>query len=271
MKLLLRILGLIGLVACLNLNAQIPTSDDFTTEMRWQPINNPPQIPIGNASTSFTTTAGQMDYLVSSGTTKDTAGRFWFPAVAPSDSDWSIDVDVNLSDAIDSDLSVGGQYVNLNLGVAFSTYSMMMSIDRHNSGTGIVYAFEAYDGYTSIGANTSHTVTTGTLRVSYTTSGSTLTAQFSNPTVASGEFQTVGTMSTSSWGMSTSDTFNIILVGGSGATVSGSGPAIGANTAYFDNFSSSGLEARTAPVPEPSTYAAILGLLALGLALYRRR
>lgn len=271
MKSLLRLLGLTGLVACLDLNAQIPTSDDFTTEMRWQAIANPPQIPTGNASTSFISTTGQMDYLVGSGTVKDTAGRFWFPAVGPSDSNWSVDVNVNLSSEIDTNLSVPGQYVNLNLGVAFSTYSMMMSIDRYNGGSGIVYGFEAYNGMTSIGANTLYALTTGTLRVSYTAASSTLTAQFSNPSVLGGSFQTVGTMSTSSWGMSASDTFNIILVGGSGTTDSGSGPAIDANQAFFDDFASSGLEARTAPVPEPSTYAAIIGLLALGFALHRRR
>lgn len=270
MKHLLRLLGLTGLAFCLNLDAQIPTSDDFTTEMRWQAINSPPQIPAGNASTSFTTTTGQMDYLVSSGTAKDAAGRFWAPAVGPSDSDWSVNVDVNLSSAINSNLSFTGQYANLNLGVSFSTYSMMMSIDRYNNGS-LVYGFEAYDGDTSIGANTSYALTTGTLRVSYTATGNTLTAQFSHPSVSGGAFQTVGTLSTSSWGMTASDTFNILLVGGSGNTDTGAGPTIAANQAYFDNFASSGLEARTAAVPEPATYATILGALALGLALYRRR
>lgn len=274
MKSLLRLLGLTGLVVCLNLNAQIPTDDDFTTEMRWQVINNPPKIPTGNAYTSFTTTSGQMNYLVSSGTAKDTAGRFWFPAVGPSDSDWSVNVDVNLSSEIDAKLTEEGQYVNLNLGVAFSNYSMMMSIDRYRDGSGIVYGFEAYNGIEPIGENTLYPLTSGTLRVSYIAASSTLTAQFSNPSVSGGSLQTVGTMNTSSWGMSPSDTFNIILVGGSGfshPTLSGTGPTIADDTAFFSTFGSNGLEARTAPVPEPSTYAAIIGLLALGFAIYRRR
>lgn len=271
MKHLLRVLCLAGVVVGLNLNAQIPSSDDFTNEMRWQAINNPPNIPSGNASTSFTTTPGQMDYLVSSGTADDAAGRFWVPAVGPSDTDWSVSVGVNLSSAINSSLSVGGQYANLNLGAAFSTNSMTMSIDRYNNGTGLVYGFEAYNGNTSIGANTSYVLTSGTLQISYTAATSTLTAQFSNPSISSGAFQTVASMSTASWGMTASDTFNILLVGGSGQQPGTTGPTITAGQAYFDNFASSGLEARTAPVPEPSTYAAILGALALGFALYRRR
>lgn len=276
MKHLLRVLCLAGVVAGINLHAQIPTSDDFTTEMRWQAINNPPKIPTGNASTSFTSTTGQMDYLVSTGTTKDTAGRFWVPAVGPSDTNWSADVYVNLSSAVDTNLNVGGRYVNLNLGVAFSTYSMMVSIDRYNDGSGIVYGFEAYNGNTSIGVyeDTTGIMTTGTLRLAYTTaSGGTLTALFSNAGVAGGAFQSVGTVTnvSSTWGMTASDTFNILLVGGSGQNPGTTGPTITAGQAYFDNFASTGLEARTAPVPEPSTYAAILGALALGFALYRRR
>lgn len=277
MKHLIRVLCLAGVVAGINLNAQIPTSDDFTTEMRWQAINNPPKIPAGGGATSFTTTTGQMDYLVNSASAKDAAGRVWGPSVAPTDTDWTVDVFVNLSSAVNANLGTGGQYVNLNLGVAFSTYSMMVSIDRYNNGSGLVYGFEAYNGNTTLSGayeDTTDLLTTGRLRLAYTSaSGGTLTAQFSNNAIAAGAYQTVGTLNnvTGTWGMSASDTFNIILVGGSGQSPGTTGPTIAANQAYFDNFASSGLEARTTPVPEPSTYAAILGALALGFALYRRR
>lgn len=273
MKLLIRLLCLVSLLAGLNLRAQLPTSDDFSTDMRWQVITNP-FLPKGNATTAIT--GGQMNFVVNTATADDAAGRFWAPSVAPSDTDWNIDVYVNLGSL---SLGTAGQYANLNLGVSFADKSMMVAIDRYNTGSSVVFAFDSYNGITQLpGAyeDTSDSLTTGTLRLAYTAaSGGTLTAQFSNAAVASGAFQTVGSVSnitgSSNWNMSATDTFNIILVGGSGTEGVGAGPTISSGTAYFDNFASSGLEARPAPVPEPSTYAAIIGLLALGFALHRRR
>ncbi len=278
MKSLLRLLAVTGLAGSLNLLGQMtPASDDFTNPMFWQPINNS-FLPKGDVTTKTEIAGGQMNFVVTNATADDAAGRFWMPSVAPSDSNWNIDVDVNLGTL---DLSTPGQYANLNLGVSFANYTMMVAIDRYNKGSvespDIVYAFEGYNTNTQLdGAyeDTSDSLTTGKLRLAYTAaSGGTLTAQFSNAAVASGAFQTVGTLSNvgGTWTMSSSDTFNIILVGGSGTEGTGAGPTISSGTAYFDNFASSGLEARPAPVPEPSTYAAIIGLLALGFAIFRRR
>lgn len=277
MKFLIRLLCLSSLLVGLDLRAQLPTSDDFSTDMRWQPITNA-FLPKGDPTTTTTITGGQMNFVVTTATADDAAGRFWVPSVAPSDTNWTIDVYVNLGSL---DLSTPGQYANLNLGVSFANSSMMVAIDRYNNGTqlepNIVYAFDSYNtSFPLAGAYdaTSDSLAAGTLRLAYTAaSGGTLTAQFSNGLVFGGAYQSVGELNNVSgtWGMSPTDTFNIILVGASGTKGAGAGPTISSGTAYFDTFASSGLEARPAPVPEPSTYAAIIGMLALGFAIHRRR
>ena len=71
------------------------------------------------------------------------------------------------------------------------------------------------------------------------------------------------------WSMTSGGTFSIYLMGGSGydGATTGLGPTVTAGEATLDNLYGSGLTA----VPEPSTYAAIAGALALGAAVWRRR
>lgn len=273
MKFLIRLLCLASLVAGLNLSAQTPPeSDDFTTPMLWNSISNPPQIPKGGGTTVFGSDV--LYYVVTSPSADDAAGRSWSPRVGPADSNWHVEVYVNFADV---SLTNVGQYANLNLGVAFSNHSMTVAIDQYLTVVDVtptlVRGFETYvdSGMTPLDTDTASGLTQGTLRLEYVAGA--LTAYFSSPGYNSGALQEVGTITnvTSSWGMTASDTFNIFLVGSSGTKVGESGPTIDSGQAYFDNFASSGLEARTAPVPEPSTYAAIIGLLALGFAIYRRR
>jgi len=69
--------------------------------------------------------------------------------------------------------------------------------------------------------------------------------------------------------MGPTDTFTLALVGNSldDGGVVGFGPTISAGALTLDNFYGTGLTA----VPEPSTYAAICGALALGLATWTRQ
>ncbi len=269
MKLLIRLLCLTSLVAGLSLSAQTPpTSDDFSTDQRWQAISNA-MVPKGGASTTITD--GRMNYLVGTATADDAAGRYWLPSVGTTLSSWMVQIEVNLG-------TLGltsGQYANLQIGASFGSHTFLNSIDRYHNGTTEVSGFEAYKDSTTINTNAS-SLTNATLRIGYTTAtGGTLAAAFYDSSYATDDGLGVGyrvyansTGILTSWSMGSGDKFNIILLGGSGKE-GGTGPAISAGTAYFDNFASSSLEARA--VPEPSTYAAIIGLLALGFAIYRRR
>lgn len=76
---------------------------------------------------------------------------------------------------------------------------------------------------------------------------------------------------TTNWLMTGSDTFSIYLFGNSlyDGAATGVGPTLGLGDVQLDTFSGSG--AGLTAVPEPSTYAAIAGALALGAAAWRRR
>jgi hypothetical protein len=73
----------------------------------------------------------------------------------------------------------------------------------------------------------------------------------------------------SGWGMNAASTFTIYLQGVSGNDAGGTvGVTIGtAGLATLDNLSGTGLTA----IPEPSSYAAMAGVVALGLVVWRRR
>ena len=64
--------------------------------------------------------------------------------------------------------------------------------------------------------------------------------------------------------MSGAETFAFLLVGSSGHETAGLGPVISSSDAYFQNFA-------VTAVPEPSTYALLAGVVALGVVIYRRR
>lgn len=270
MKSLLRLLCLAGLTAGCTVSAQ-PTTDDFSNPATWQAISNA-NLPKGAGTTTID---GKFNYVVGSPTYDDAAGRVWIPRVGSTLSGWVVQVEVDLSSLALAD----DQYTNLQIGASFGTHSFLNSIDWYKTDTGTLNkGFEAYKDSTTVGSRYVSTLGATTLKLGFTTSGSgTLVAAFYDSGYAVDDGMGTGyriyatsTNILSTWGMGASDKFNIILIGGSGDNNDiGSGPAIAAGVATFDTFASSGLEARA--VPEPSTYAAIIGLLALGFALYRRR
>lgn len=98
------------------------------------------------------------------------------------------------------------------------------------------------------------------LRLSWNSSAGTLTSSFSSNGGAS--FVSLASINASStFGFSPANGFTLQLYAASG------GVEHAANTMFFDNFS----VAATSAVPEPSTYAALAGLGALGLAWWRRK
>jgi hypothetical protein len=243
------------------LPAQTLFSDSLATDAgNWiaSPANQ------GGGSTAFAASA--LGYTVVTPTGDDVGYRTLDTYAAPSTSSWSAQVDLHLA-------AFGGltsnQYVNLNLMVVKSAdpfaFNASFAIDRYND-VSIVQDID-----THIVTNSSSTQLTEvllssvevTLRVSFDASTSHLAFAYDSDGGAAGAtFITAHTADISAWTMSGGN-FGLLLVGSSGYTGEGVGPAVSAADAYFRNFSVNA-------VPEPSTYALLAGALALGAGLRRR-
>ena len=251
-----RTLGTLGFALMAHALSAQTVTDNFATGANWSLSSIPL---VGGGTTSFGT--NRLDYIVGTPTASDMAGRAWLPSVGLFDNAWSMQVDVHLSD-----LSLGlGKFANLNLSVSNGSNNMTAAIDQRNFGSS-VHEFASFINYGSVGSPYVTAVTDGTLYISYATAGNgTLTASFSSPSIAGGALQTLDTFTNvgTAWSMTSGSTFNIGLVGFSG----GGGVNLNTGAAYFSNFQATGLTA----VPEPSTYAALMGVAVLGVAAIRRR
>jgi hypothetical protein len=112
------------------------------------------------------------------------------------------------------------------------------------------------------------------LKISYDGSSQALTSAFSFDSGATfltyansantGHFGGAATGNTSSWNPGPTSGFGLEYYGALYGNGSSTGPLFLSGQAYADNLSISA-------IPEPSTYAALAGLAALGLAVWRRR
>jgi PEP-CTERM motif len=209
------------------------------------------------------------------------------------DTSWSIRVDVNYATPGNIFTSGSQQFINLGLMVTpasatvgisggaptfdgFSVSSDLFSTtsDTYNRGfrTSIFSNGNAVDG-TEYGYNPSITTATATaVMLSYDAGTQLLTASFDANNTNGYSFTAMPSQSVNVntlWGMSGSDTFSLYVVGNSGWDEDGPdvSPTIALGEAAFDNLYGTGVSA----IPEPSTYAAMAGALALGLAAWRRR
>lgn len=232
---------------------------------------------VGNYYTNAAPTDTQFAYMRYTGTTLSFG------------TSWSIRVDANYAAPSSLFTAGSGQFINLGLMVtpgsatvalsggepAFDGFMVSSNLfstpaNTYNRGfqTSIISNGSSVDGtevgYSVIG---SATATFTAVRLSYDAGTHVLTASFDGNTTNGYDNFALPSQSVNVntlWGMSGSDTFSLYLFGNSGWDDAGiaASPTIALGGATFDNLSA---------IPEPSTYAAIAGALALGLAAWRRR
>lgn len=217
---------------------------------------------------AFTVSSGALNFsdggLASFGDTSS-AYRNWEFSAGSYVADWQVQVDftLGLASQVASQTTGWTLFVANNADITDNArltfqQSYMMSATRN--ATGSFYTNDAASTSAQLGT----AATTVTMRASYLASTHQITLDFNGgsgfTTLTSAVIDGAGL----GWGMGASDTFGVRLQANN-LTNAGATTAITSGM-YADNFSASG-----AAVPEPSTYAVIAGLLALGAAGWRRR
>lgn len=267
----------------LSLRAQSVVSD-FSSGTNW----GTPATLAGDTGT-FQISGGVGNYYTNEAPTGDQFSYMQYNGVALSyGASWSIRVDVNYAAPGGIFTANSQQYMNLGLMVTPGTATLGISgeaptfngflvssnlfsttAETYNRGfqTSIFSNGAAADG-TEYGYNPSVTAATFTaVMLSYDAATKMLTASFDADTTNGYTYTSMPSQSVnvqSLWSMTGSDTFSLYLFGNSGWDEVGDNisPTIGLGASTFDNLSA---------IPEPSTYAAMAGVCALGLAVWRRR
>lgn len=246
----------------LGLSAQTVSFSDTLLSPRpgtesWQAGNT-----AGSGNLDFRTN-GLTYFVDPAATSADREGRMLSGVSAPLTADWSARVTV-FAPPFDG-MSTNGAYANLSLAVFDASNSSanntVLSLDRYFDGSvvqkGIEYYFPGTSGTPTATVSTS--LTGAVLRIDYSSSANALSFYYASASTPTAFTQLGGSQSLSSWGMTSGETFGFAL------NAASSNFAVPADVAYFRDFS-----VNTTAVPEPSTNAALAGLLALAVAGWRR-
>jgi len=254
-------------------SAQITIMDDFSSSANWSS-------PSSFGSGLLEISGGRVNYT-SSGVAPNRGSYIkLIPSTFSYTSDWEAQVDVHAKAASNVNFDYFYGYLsvfrtgdaffqNNNLDQPLFT-SMSADIIRPGgiaNGFQLTYSIAEVDWFelpitNPIGKGVPNGTTDGAIRISFDASTKTLTA-FYDDNGAIGGYSWTKTASidvdgAEDFGMTNSDTFTINLSVNSGLDVFVNGDM------YFDNFS-------VTAIPEPSTYAGLLGFGALGFVVYSRR
>jgi hypothetical protein len=265
------------------LNAQSVLSD-FSSTTNWGTA-----VTLAGDTGTFQISGGVGNYYTNGAPTGDQFSYLQYNGAALSyGTSWSIRVDVNYAAPSGIFDSGSQQYLNLGLMVTPGTATVGISGEAptfdgflvssnlfsatnntYNRGfqTSIFSNGSATDGTEAGYVNNITLATSTAVILSYDAGTKMLTASFDGNTTNGYDSFALSSQSVNAntlWGMSGSDTFSLYLFGNSGWDEAGPdvSPTLAAGEATFDNLSA---------IPEPSTYAAMAGALALGLAAWRRR
>ncbi len=220
-------------------------SDNFATTDNW----SAPTLLSGTGQLNFATS--RLDYVVLYPTSDDATLREWTANLGSYFRDWSVQVDVHL----DPIFMAAGEYANLNLIVVKASDTLKplgltnridIALDRYGTGSGIVQDFGG--DFTGNGNRTPATgmvetpsfASDATLRIRFNSTTKELTSWFDADGPTNGFSWTllqsvnIGT-GLYTWNMNESETFAVMLVGGSGNILLSPGMA------YFDNFTTAEL------------------------------
>lgn len=260
----LRLVVLLGLSA-LSLAAQTFPFSDSLTGTRPDPETWIVSTPATSGSGTLNFGGLGLTYSVGgSPTADDRQARYSSSAGAPTTVDWSAQVTAHLSPYTETMGS--GAFANLSLVVIDTSNSATnytsIAMDRYNSGSGVVPAFDVYfSTSTTPVASQASALPIAILRIDYTAATQSLIYSFASTAAPTSFIQVGSAVSLASWSLTSSDSFGFALSGAS------SNFNLPENSAYVYDFSVGTASA----VPEPATTAILAGLSALGLVLWRRR
>ncbi len=239
---------ILGLLLALPLHAQTTTTDDFTNPSNWNVIR------VSSAATTLAVANGRMNYTTSSSAASGAIAT-WSGPKLPVNQNWSLAADAHI-DAFT--MPTANQFADLFLGVArtsdiFNT-AFLLEFDRGNWGDGVGY--DIGDDITVAGSDVSgilneYNLTSPdvSLRMDYNAAARRLTYYFdSNGATGGYSWVSKGILpldaTFDSIGLSSSETFTVMVVGSSELQTVASG------TAYLSNLRVTVGGNVVVPVPE---------------------
>lgn len=215
---------------------------------------------------AFSVSGGVLNFTdtILAGGTSSSAVRYWTLNDGSYTADWQVQMDLTLNLS-----QVASQITALTFGLGSSLDSndrveFRLQQTYMMPGTRYIYGTFITDGTGGVPASMTSTANTVTLRATYQAATHQITLDFNDGsgfnTVTAAIIDGTGL----NWGMGSADSFGFGLVASNSTTA---GPTVAISSGvYADNFVATG-----AAIPEPSTYAAGIGALALLAAGLKRR